>query len=254
MVAGDLSGSGADGGDDAEQPQGGSSSGFSYGGSSGSYGASSSGVGPGGGSSGFGYPGGSNSSSGSPGTGCGPDVREYGASSSLACWGCIANGCPTQLAACARDCNCNASVAQALACIDRGGDVLSCFTSTLGAATDSATSAFTSCLVSAGADCRCSTLPGGVAQPDASPACVETGSGGSFSGSAGCSSTLQEVCGSASYQVVCSCPRGTCVCFGDTTTVIAFQGCPYCPGGGITAPGSPTDADMFAACGFPPLQ
>lgn len=251
MLAGGLSGSGADGGDDAEQPQGGSSSGFPYGGSSGSYGAGSSGVVPGGGSSGVGYPGGS--SSGSPGSGCGPDIRQYGASSSLACWGCIANGCPMQLAACAGDCSCNASVAQAIACIDGGGDILSCFMSALAGTTDSATNAFTSCLVSAGRDCRCSTLPGGVPQPDASPACVETGSGGQ-SGSAGCSSTLQEVCGSASYQVVCSCPRGTCVCFGDATTVISFQGCPYCPGGGITAPGSPTDADMFAACGFPTPQ
>ena len=233
-----------DGGDDAQASQTGSSGGPWMTGS-----GASSGVTPGG-SSGFGSSGYSSSggSSGSVGP-CGPDVRTFGAQSSLACWGCVAKGCPIQLDACAQDCTCNEAIVKGLECANAGGSPLNCFSSAIGAGTsDSPLSSFANCLVFAGGDCGCGMTAD--AGPDASPGCVETGGGGSF-GSGGCNVTLSETCGGASYTAVCSCPRGSCVCFGDTTTVIQFNGCPYCPGDPITSQGTPTNADIYAACGFP---
>jgi hypothetical protein len=73
-----------------------------------------------------------------------------------------------------------------------------------------------------------------------------TGAGGGGGGGAGssgapfCETTGDQTCGGKSYQVTCACPQGTCACFGDTTTVVPFAGCPKCPG--------PSQA--FVICGF----
>jgi hypothetical protein len=238
-----------DGGDDAQPSPTGSSGGpwtTGSGASSGMNPGGSSGTGSSGyGSNGFGSSGGSSGYAGP----CSPDVRAFGAQSSLACWGCVAKGCPMQLYACAQDCTCNESVVKALECVNGGSAPFDCFTSTIGAGTgDPLLSAFANCLVQAGGDCGCGmTADAGL---DASPGCVDTGGGGSF-GTGMCNTTLAETCGGASYTAVCSCPRGSCVCFGDTTTIIPLNGCPYCPDGLVTAPGTPTRAEIFAACGFP---
>jgi hypothetical protein len=85
--------------------------------------------------------------------------------------------------------------------------------------------------------------------PDAeSTACTKSGGGGGGGGGQ-CMSTLGELCGSTNYQVSCACPRGSCVCFGPTTHVVAFSGCPTCPALGPNA-GTTTD-DVLALCGFP---
>jgi hypothetical protein len=73
-------------------------------------------------------------------------------------------------------------------------------------------------------------------------------------GSADCSVTISETCGSTTYYATCACPYGTCGCVGpSTSSVVNFTGCPNCPtvmgpppwGTGITA------NDVFALCGFP---
>lgn len=57
-----------------------------------------------------------------------------------------------------------------------------------------------------------------------------------------CETFGQEICGgSTTYQVACACPEGTCACFGPSTTVVSFPGCPSCP----------SLSQAFAACGFP---
>jgi hypothetical protein len=80
----------------------------------------------------------------------------------------------------------------------------------------------------------------------ASTPCNQTGGGGG-GGNGTCTSTFGETCGGTNYQVSCSCPRGSCVCFGQSTTVVNFTGCPSCPGLGSSFA---TD-DIFALCGFP---
>ena len=77
---------------------------------------------------------------------------------------------------------------------------------------------------------------------------MATGGGGTAGGGQ-CTYSTSETCGGASYQVVCSCPRAECVCFGDTTTTIPFKGCPYCQQGPAMA--GTSDSALFAACGFP---
>jgi len=87
----------------------------------------------------------------------------------------------------------------------------------------------------------------------ASTTCAQEGGGSSGGGSSsegGCSSMFQETCGNTIYQVSCACPRGSCVCFGPTTTVVSFTGCPSCPGLPLT-PNNLTGADALALCGFP---
>ena len=71
-----------------------------------------------------------------------------------------------------------------------------------------------------------------------------TGGGGGSSGGGQCSAMFSETCGGISFDVSCACPQGTCACFGPTTTVVAFSGCPVCPG-----PNS--ESSVFALCGFP---
>jgi hypothetical protein len=83
-----------------------------------------------------------------------------------------------------------------------------------------------------------------------STACTKRGAGGDGGGGAGpCMSTFDETCGSTNYQVSCACPRGSCVCFGPTTHVVAFAGCPSCPGPGSNV--AHTTDQVLALCGFP---
>jgi hypothetical protein len=82
----------------------------------------------------------------------------------------------------------------------------------------------------------------------ASPACTPMGTGGG-GGKGQCSSTFQEICGGTIYQASCSCPRGSCVCFGQSTTVVNFTSCPSCPG--LDPSAGPTTADIFELCAFP---
>jgi hypothetical protein len=79
-----------------------------------------------------------------------------------------------------------------------------------------------------------------------STGCVPHGASGT--GGAPCTATTSETCGSTTYTVVCSCPDGSCACFGPTTHVVSFTGCPSCPGG-VGSPANP--GAMFDLCGFP---
>jgi hypothetical protein len=171
------------------------------------------------------------------------------APSFLPCWGCIDQGCQMQFDACAQDCSCNKAVITAISCVDGGGSPETCFTTALAPGGDSTINALTSCLLQVGGECNCGV--GGMTQPppDAST-CAMTG-GGSTSGNGACSSTIQETCGSSEYQAVCACPQGRCVCFGDTTTVIQIDSCPYCPSSVPNGPSSLTPEQVFSLCGFP---
>ena len=80
-------------------------------------------------------------------------------------------------------------------------------------------------------------------------ACMGAGGGGAF-GNGNCDQSWAEVCGSTNYQVDCACPRGSCVCFGPTTHVISYSGCPSCPST-PPATGAGSFAEVFALCGFP---
>jgi hypothetical protein len=84
--------------------------------------------------------------------------------------------------------------------------------------------------------------PGGTG-PGAGSASGTAGGGGS-SGGDQCSTMFSETCGGISFMVSCACPQGTCACFGPTTTVVAFSGCPVCPG-------PDSASSVFALCGFP---
>jgi hypothetical protein len=77
---------------------------------------------------------------------------------------------------------------------------------------------------------------------DDASTCIANGGGGG-SGNGACEESWGEMCGSTNYQVDCTCPRGSCTCFGPTTHVVQFTGCPACPSGSF--------ADVFALCGFP---
>jgi hypothetical protein len=72
--------------------------------------------------------------------------------------------------------------------------------------------------------------------------CEEMGGGAAGPLNGECSVTFGELCGSTSYQVTCGCPDGYCVCFGPTTHVVRFSGCPYCPG---------LSTQAYVLCGFP---
>jgi hypothetical protein len=85
----------------------------------------------------------------------------------------------------------------------------------------------------------------------ASEACTPMFPTGSSEGPLGspisCSSASGETCGTTNYQFSCDCPTGSCVCFGPSTHVVAYDGCPACPG---FLPGPPAN-DIFRLCGFP---
>jgi hypothetical protein len=89
---------------------------------------------------------------------------------------------------------------------------------------------------------------GATANRDAAPIrCAMGGGGGGSAGGGGgggpasCDIMAQETCAGVSYQVSCACPAGSCACFGPTTSIVSFAGCPTCP----------TIAQAFQACGFP---
>jgi hypothetical protein len=229
-------------GDDAAA---GGSSGVGPGGSS-SSGASStsgsSGIGPGGSSSGEDL---DAPSMEDVTTTCGPNAETYGYGSALSsCWPCIDKGCFMELYGCTQDCACNEAIVKALACVEPGAqNATPCFTNAFGSG-DGDTTAFINCLAMTADECSCLGPP---PTPDAG-ACVVQG-GGSSGGTGECTSEFSETCGDTSYKVVCSCPQNQCVCFGDTTTVIQLDSCPYCPGLGDGP--APTESDLFAQCGFP---
>jgi hypothetical protein len=68
-----------------------------------------------------------------------------------------------------------------------------------------------------------------------------------------CAAAFAATCDGINYQVVCECPRSTCVCFGPTTQVVSYTGCPSCgsgPNPGDPYAGPSTD-QVLALCGFP---
>lgn len=72
------------------------------------------------------------------------------------------------------------------------------------------------------------------------------GGGGGSGGPGSCQVFAQETCAGISYQVTCTCPQATCACFGSSTSVVPFTGCPTCsPMSAMSAPA------LFALCGFP---
>jgi hypothetical protein len=78
---------------------------------------------------------------------------------------------------------------------------------------------------------HCEANPTGTtatATADASPAAPQTfpGGGGYSIQSGQCSNSLEFEEDGGSYQVLCSCPEGACTCFGPTTKVVPFAGCP----------------------------
>ena len=186
--------------------------------------------------------------------GCSASIATYDPTPSFAsCWACVANGCAAELAACAADCACNSLIAGGLACINAGdGSPASCLAPALSAGNDSALSAVATCLVMVNVNCPCSgavdAAPASTSD-DGSAACVTMG-GSAGGGNGSCTSTLGETCGGTNYQVVCACPQGSCACFGPSSHVISFAGCPYCPspGGG---PGNVSSDELFTRCGFP---
>ncbi len=170
------------------------------------------------------------------------------------CWSCVTSGCESQLTACNADCTCDSAIAGSFACVSGGGDPIGCFFPALSTGDDPAIIAAANCLIMAGGDCGCQSDAGNASPPDAgndgSAACVMNG-GTAGSGNGECTSTLKETCGDTQYQVVCACPQASCACFGPSTQVISFDGCPYCPTPGGGGPGTTTSDDLFTRCGFP---
>lgn len=177
-----------------------------------------------------------------------------------ACWTCAKTGCSSQLTACSADCACNMAIAGALTCVDKGGAALPCFASTFSSAPgDSALSAVSGCLTMVANECACQYSGQGpsvdaappTASDDASAACTPlSGNGNGSTGGGLCDSNYSARCGGTTYQVSCTCPAGMCACYGPTTHVISFTGCPYCPSDGPSAPGPTTIEQVFTLCGF----
>jgi hypothetical protein len=185
--------------------------------------------------------------------GCAPSIFDYEPSDMTfgACWSCAKTRCSSQLSACAGSCSCNNILTAALNCVNNGGEVEGCFLSSFDSAGDPAEANAQQCLMMAATGCGCLTPPppstdGG---PPLATACTGGGGGGGF-GNGQCNNTWTETCGGTLYQVSCSCPEGDCVCFGPTTHVVRYPGCPYCPN--MPSVGSISVTDAFALCGFPP--
>jgi hypothetical protein len=91
------------------------------------------------------------------------------------------------------------------------------------------------------------TASGGASPPlgDAAAGCTGPVVGSSSAGPGECDWSSGVTCGGANYQIECACPRGSCVCFGPTTHVVNYPGCPSC---------SMSLAQTFALCGFPSPQ
>jgi hypothetical protein len=199
---------------------------------------------------------------------CDPNVPAYMpvGDASISCWTCAAQGCQPQLKACRAECPCSDALGKALACLSAGTNAITCFQPP--ATADSAWSAVTSCIVSAGAQCGCPSnldvVPGngvplispsdsgpGTEPSDAASSSCKPTLNGATSGGQQCHSDLTWSCGGAQHEVICGCPQGTCVCFGNSSKVIPYKGCPYCPLG-PGGPGATTPDDLFAQCGFGP--
>jgi len=167
-----------------------------------------------------------------------------------ACWSCAKNVCASQLAACAADCTCNSTVASALACVQDGLSVETCFQATFGSTSDTVEASVEACLLQqAYSACNCAavleTEGGASREPDAATT-IGPAPGMTLPGIGNvCFSIWGGTSGSTPYQVTCTCPDATCTCFGPTTHVVTYPGCPRC---------SPTigGAELFALCGFPP--
>jgi hypothetical protein len=186
--------------------------------------------------------------------GCSASLLTYESPSAAfgACWTCAKKECSSQLTACAADCACNDAIARALSCADKGGGTAPCFLSAFDSAGDPTQMAVSACLMMAYNQCSCAIgpNPGPTPTVDAAPptTCTQLGGSGGF-GNGQCDNTSGEMCGGINYQVSCACPRGSCVCFGPTTHVVSFPGCPYCPSDPPVGP--TTIAQVFALCGFP---
>jgi hypothetical protein len=192
------------------------------------------------------------------GDACAESVLSYvPPTSNAACWACVKTACQSQVTQCAADCTCNDTVTKLLECIDQGEAAPLCFLPAFNSAGDNAQTAVQNCFMTAyQAQCGvCATTSGAVpdaATAEASPpagdgasaACTPTGGGGGF-GNGECEQDWGKMCGGTNYQVDCACPRGSCVCFGSTTFVIPYAGCPSCPS--ATA----SENAIFALCGFP---
>jgi hypothetical protein len=76
---------------------------------------------------------------------------------------------------------------------------------------------------------------------DASPVPVQTAGSGFSIQNGECSSTVEATGDGGSYQILCSCPAGACTCFGPTTKVVTFIGCPS---------SCPTGTEAVSLCGW----
>src|SRR5262249_41530751 len=152
------------------------------------------------------------------------------------CWDCSAKSCESELAACAADCDCSQALSKAITCENGTASLVpQCF-GPMARWSAPVTTALAMCLFSAGANSGCSLGPIVPASSDASAvpassdasACVGGGLG-SGSGNGSCTSENSEACGGIQYKVVCACPEAICVCFGPSTKMVPFSGCPFCP-------------------------
>jgi hypothetical protein len=183
----------------------------------------------------------------SPGTalprgdgGCGPEPVFDPPPASAACWDCMVKGCGPQFAACGSDCGCQGALGDEATCVN-AGDARNCLLDGNGSGNDTL-NALQLCLAESSNEC-CGTAP-----TTAPGMCVQTGSGvGGALGGGGCTTNVAETCSGEDFQVVCSCPEGTCVCFDDMDTrVVNFDSCSTCSSGL-----GPNPADLYTACGFP---
>jgi hypothetical protein len=187
--------------------------------------------------------------------GCSTDILTFHPSNTAfeACWSCALGVCASQLAACGADCQCNSTIASALACAEDGLSLEQCFQATFVPTGDPAESNAEACLLQhAYAACDCAAVVAtDAAAASASDASMPAGGGSGFSNGE-CDSMTRAMAGNTEYQVSCSCPEAACVCFGPTTHVVKYSGCPSCPSDPGT--GSSSIQEVFALCGFPPYQ
>jgi hypothetical protein len=185
--------------------------------------------------------------------GCSASILTYESPSATinACWTRAKERCSSQLSACAADCICNDAIGKALNCVDNGGGTVACFGNAFVSAGDSTLGSTRDCLTTAypGGSCAGPTVDAAPTASDAARSACTTNGGGGGGGNGECSSTVGATCDGQNYQVSCECPRGTCICFGPSTRVVSFQGCPYCPTLGAAI--GTTAAQVFALCGFP---
>jgi hypothetical protein len=189
--------------------------------------------------------------------GCCADILtdEPSDKATAACWTCAKKSCSSEITSCAADRTCTFAVAAALTCTDTGkGSALACFMSAFNSAGDSTETSTSQCLARVYDSCECAALgapvSAGTGSTQTPPStCTAGGASVGTSGGYDCEDTWAETCGGIDYEVSCSCPQGSCVCFGPTTHVVNYSGCPFCPD--APSSGSTSVADVFALCGFP---